>query len=98
MNHNRDPNICSSAHKFLDLGCLADSVSEIIQLCTSDLTASDDFDLGHERAVKRPGLLNAHTVAGLPYSKGLPVASALSLKYGTLEDLDPFPVSFLSFR
>ena len=53
---------------FLDLGALADSVSEVVQLCSADLTVADyihGYDVGR---VKREGLFHAaaicHTTNG----------------------------------
>lgn len=56
------PDFSSLSDALLDLGALADSVTEIIELCTADLTASDNLDLLNVRRMDRERLLDAAAV------------------------------------
>ena len=49
-----------SADDFLDLCSLAGALSEVVELCSSDLTTADNSDIRNVRRMKRPCLLNAY--------------------------------------
>ena len=51
-----------SADLLLNLGCLTDSVAQVVELRTADLTAADDLNLLYMRRVDREGLFYAYTV------------------------------------
>ena len=78
---------------FLDLGALADSVAQIVELCTANLTAADDFNLFNVRGMYREGLLHAYTVGYASYGKGLGDSAAVLGNDGAFEKLNSLSVA-----
>ena len=73
---------------FLNLGCLTDSVTQIVELCSSYATLTDNFHLHHVRRMDREGLLHTASVRNASYGKGLGDSAAVLGDNGTLEHLD----------
>ena len=72
---------------FLNAGCLTNSIAEIVELSTSDLTDSGNNYLLNVRRVNREGLLNANTVCNAANGEGLGNTAAVLGDNGTFEDL-----------
>ncbi len=70
-----------------DLGALADSVTEIIELCTTNLTASDNLDLLNVRRMDRERLLDAAAICYATYLERLGNTASAATDNRTLEDL-----------
>ena len=84
----------SHSDLFLDFGSLADSAAQIVELCASDFTDTDDLDLFHVRGMDREGLFRADAVGNTPYGEGFGNAAVLLRDNGTFEDLGPDSGSF----
>ena len=84
-----------SADDFLDLCSLAGALSEVVELCSSDLTTADNSDIRNVRRMKRPCLLNAYTVGHLADRECFAGSAALTLHNNALEDLNSFAAAFL---
>jgi len=86
----RQPFLISLLDLFLDLSALTDSVSEVVELCASDFTASHNVDLCDVGRVKREGLLNTAAVSYAANCEGLRDAAAVLADDGSFEHLDSF--------
>ena len=73
---------------FLNLRSLTNSVSQVVELCSSNLTGTNDVDLYYVRRVDREGLFNAATVGYASYGEGLGNAAAVLSDNGALEHLN----------
>ena len=74
--------------KFLNLGALTNSITEIEELGTSNLTASDNLYLLNSGRVDGEGLLNAATVSNVANGEGLGDAATVLADNGTLKNLN----------
>ena len=75
---------------FLNFCTLTDSVSEIVELSTSDLTASYNVDFCNVGRVEREGLFYAAAVCNSAYRKGLRDTAAVLADNRALKKLDSF--------
>ena len=80
---------------FLDLGALSCSASEVVELCTAHLTATDNVNLLNIRRVYGEGLLYADTVGYSSYGEGLGNSASLDGDDSSFEHLNTLFVSFL---
>ena len=71
------------------LGSFAHSVTQIVELCASDLTATYCLDLLHVRRMERERLFDAYAVAYSSDGERLGNAAAALCDNGALVDLDP---------
>ena len=88
---------CFGLDSLLDLGSLAQTVTQVVQLCTANLAAANRFDLHNARGVNRENLFTADTVAQATNGDGLLNAAMLAGNDGTLENLHSFTSAFLDF-
>jgi len=90
----RDFNVLGLAlNEFLNLGALADSAAEVVELSSSDLTVTDNVDLLNVGRVNGEGLLNAYTVRNSAYGKGFGDAAAVLSDNGTFKHLNSLSVT-----
>ena len=80
---------------FFNLRCLADSVAEVVKLCSSNLTNTNDINLSYVRGMEGECLFNTTTIGNTSYSKCLGDSAAVLSNNGTLEHLNSLFVSFL---
>ena len=73
---------------FLNLRCLTNSVAEIVELCSSDLTGTDNVNLLNVGRVDGECLFNSTAVRYASYGKGLGDSAAMLSDNGSLEHLD----------
>ena len=73
---------------FLDLGCLAAQVAQVVQLGAPDFTAGHDLDLVDVGAVYREGAFHADAEGDFPDGEGFPNTATLAADDNALEDLD----------
>ena len=78
---------------FLNLGCLTNAVTEVVQLCTSYLTNADNVNLFNIGRMDGEGLLYAYAIRNASYSKGLGDAAAVLCDHGAFEHLDSLTVT-----
>lgn len=71
----------------LDLGGLADAITDVIELRAADDAVTDDLDTADGGAVVRESTLNADAVAHTANGEGLADAAALHLDNDALEVL-----------
>ena len=81
--------------EFLNLGALTNSVAEVVQLRTANLTVTEDFNLCYVGRVEREGLFYAYTVCYAANSKGRANAAVVSCDYSAFKKLDSFTGAFL---
>ena len=74
-------------YTLLNLRALADSVAQIVELRTANLTASDDFDLLHVGRMERERLLNAAAVSNAANLESLGDTAAVATDHRALKDL-----------
>ena len=77
----------------LDLGPLPDTVAQVVELGSADVTTGPDLDAVDDRRVDREGPLNPNTEAELADCEGLTDSAALALDDHALEQLDPLAVA-----
>ena len=80
---------------FLNLGSFTNSVSQVVELCSSYLTGTNNLYLNNVRRVDREGLLNATTIRYASYGEGLGDAAAVLSNYSALEELNSLTCAFL---
>ena len=80
--------------EFLNLGCLTNSVTEVVQLSTANLTQTDNVYLSYVRRVEGEGLFNAAAVCNTANGEGFGDTAAMLSDYGAFEKLDSFTVTF----
>ena len=81
---------------FLNLGSLADTAAEVVELSASNLTLADNVNINYVGGVEREGLLNAATIGNTSNGKGLRDSAAMLCNNGTLEHLNSFACAFLN--
>ncbi len=81
--------------EFLNLGALTNSVAEVVQLRTANLTVTDHFNLSYVRRVERESLFYAYTICYAANSKGFANAAAMSCDNSAFKKLDSFASAFL---
>ena len=79
----------------LNLSSLTNSVSEVVQLSSANLTVSDNLNLFNRRRVEREYSLNATAVCNTSNCESLVDAAVLLSDNCTLEYLDTELVAFL---
>ena len=84
-----------SADLLLNLGCLTDSVAQVVELRTADLTAADDLNLLYMRRVDREGLFYAYTVGDTADGERLADAASATRNNGSLKNLNSFAGALL---
>ena len=78
-----------------DPGCLANTISQVVQLRTSYIAAPDDFNFLNDRSVKWEDTFDADTEAQLAYGKGCArSATTATSNDDAFEDLNPLPIAF----
>ena len=87
-----------SADLFLDLGSLTNSVSEVVELSSADLTVSYDLYLVNDRRVERENSLDTAAVSNTSYGESLADTAVLLGDNCSLEDLDTALVAFLDLN
>ena len=80
-------------NEFLNLGALADSAAQIVELSTTDFTASYYFYLSNVGGMEREGLFNTNTVGNSAYGKGLGDAAAVLSDNGAFKHLNSLSVT-----
>ena len=88
-----DAALFGSSDELFDLGALADSVAEVVQLCTANLTAPDDLYLFHVGRMDRERLFNAAAVCDAANLERLRDPAAAATDDRALEDLGADPLS-----
>ena len=84
----------SDALNFLDLGSLALTITQIVQLGTANLTAADHFDMVHTGRIDRESTFNANAV-GHPANRKCFTDTAVALRDNSaFESLQTFTVAF----
>ena len=78
---------------FLNLGCLTNSVTQVVELCSANLTLTDNVYLLNVRRVDGEGLLHAASVGNASYGEGLGDSAAVLCNNGTLEHLNSLAVT-----
>ena len=73
---------------FLDLGSLAETVTQVVQLRAANLALADGLDVGDPGRMQGEDLLTANTIADAANSDGLADAAMLAGNDSTLEHLD----------
>ncbi len=86
------------ADLFLNLSSLTNSVSEVVELSSANLTASYNLYLVNNRRVKREYSFDTATVCNTSYSESLVDSAVLLCNYSTLKDLDTALVAFLDLN
>lgn len=81
--------------EFLNLGALTNSVAEVVQLRTANLTVTDNFNLSYVRGVEREGLFYAYTISYATNGESGTNAAVVSCDYGAFKKLDSFAGTFL---
>jgi len=81
--------------EFLNLGALTNSVAEVVQLRTANLTVTEYFNLSYVGRVEREGLFYAYTVCYAANGKGGTNTGVVSCDYGAFKKLDSFASAFL---
>ena len=81
--------------EFLNLGALTNSVAEVVQLRTANLTVTDNFNLSYVGRIKREGLFYAYAICYAANRKGGTNTSVVSCDYGAFKKLDSFASAFL---
>ena len=80
--------------KFLDLGSLADSFSDVVELSTADFTLTDNVNLDYMGRMKRESLFNTAAISYAANSKCLGNAAAVTRDNGSFVHLDSFAGTF----
>jgi len=80
---------------FLNLGCLTNSVTQIVELCSSDLTRTDNVNLFYVRRMDGEGLFYTAAVRNTSNSECLGDPAAVLSYNGTLEHLNSLASSLL---
>ena len=80
---------------FLNLGRLTNSVTQIVELCTSDLTLTDNVNLLYVGGVDREGLFYATAVRNTSYRERLGDSAAMLSDNGSFEHLDSLASTLL---
>ena len=78
----------------LDLSCLTNSVTQVVELSTANFTASDDLNLVNRRRMYREYSLDTAAVSNSADSECLADAAVLLSDNSTLEYLDSGLVTF----
>ena len=81
---------------FLDLGGLAQTVTQIVQLCSANFTSPDDFNLVYNWRVQREDTFHTAAISNSSYSKGFVDAAVLLCDNGSFKNLDTALVAFLN--
>ena len=81
--------------EFLNLGALTNSVAEVVQLRTANLTVTDNFNLSYVGRVEREGLFYAYAVCYAANGEGGTNAAVVSCDYGAFKKLNSFASAFL---
>ena len=72
----------------LDLSCLAEALTQVVQLCTANLALADSFDHCNIGRVQGENLLAANAVGNAANGDGLGDAAMLTSNDGALEHLN----------
>ena len=79
----------------LDTSGLANPVSQVVELCPTDVTTSNDGDGLNDRRMQRKNALNANAEADLSYVESCSSPMAAASAYdNALESLDTFAPTF----
>ena len=89
---------CFLLNSLLDLGSLAHTVTQIVQLCTTNLALTDGLDHCNVGSVQGENLLAANTVGDTANGDALSDAAVLLSNDGALEDLDTLTSAFLDLH
>ena len=84
---------CCRLNLFLNLSSLAQSATNVVQLSTANLTATDNFNLNYVGRVNGEGLLYAYAVGHTTNGEGLGDSAALLGDDSALEQLDSLLVA-----
>ena len=79
-----------------NLGSLAHSVTQIVELCTSDHTGTNDVDLNNVGRMDGEGLLNTNRVRNASYSEGLGDSAAVLCDDNAFEKLNSLTCSLFN--
>ena len=79
----------------LNLSCLAHTITQVVQLCTTDLALTDGLDHSNVGRVHGENLLAAHAVGDTTNGDGLTDAAVLTGDNGAFEHLDTLTRTFL---
>ncbi len=79
---------------FLNLGCLADSVTKIIELRSADTAVSDSFNLDNVGGMDGKYSFHADTVRNTANGKGFGNAGTFAGDNSSLENLDSLFFAF----
>lgn len=81
-------------NEFLDFGLFADLGADVVELCSSNLTAAEHFDAFDTRRVEREYSLDADTVGILPHGEGFADTSVLDGDHQAFISLDSLSFTF----
>ena len=84
----------ASAAVFLDTSVLGGQTLEVCQLSSSDLTATNHFDLLDDRGMNRECSLDTDTAGDLAYSEGCTDSAVGTVNADALEYLDTGLLTF----
>ena len=90
--------LCSDSflsNLFLDLCSLTNSVTQVVQLCSANLTLTDNLYTVNDRRVQREYTLDTAAMCNTANSKGFADTAVLLCDYGAFEYLDTALVAFL---
>lgn len=76
-----------------DAGSLADAIAQVVKLGATNVTVTNDLELGDLRAVKREGALDADAEADLADGEGLAAGVAVTTNNVALENLDALAIT-----
>ena len=88
----------SQTSDFLDLGCLALTITQIVQLGTANLTVTDHFNVINTGGIDRERAFDADPVGHPANRKGLADATVTLGDNSTFESLQPFAVAFYNLH
>ena len=81
----------------LDLGSLAQTVAQVVELSSADLTVTDSLDLDDVRRMDGENLFAADAVGDTTNGEGFLNTAVLLGDNGALENLNSFTGTFLDF-
>ena len=79
---------------FLNLSCLTDSVTKIIELASADFTVSDSLNLSNVGRMNGENPLYAYAVGNASYGESLADSAALDSDNRAFKDLNSFSFAF----
>ena len=79
---------------FADTCCFTGKVTQIVEFCTANNTATCNFDFFDSGAVQRESSFYAYTVGNTAYGKGFTNTAAAACDYNAFKHLNAFTAAF----